>query len=117
MSAPSCWLPGPGAIAIAVRAQPGARRDSVLGVAEAAARPGWPSARLRVAVVAPPEDGRANAAVLRLLAAELAVKPAACRLTQGQGSRDKLITVEGDIGLLGAVVARLRALTDPVPLR
>lgn len=101
------WNRTPDGIAVAVRAQPGARREGVLGVAEAAARLGWPAARLRVAVTAPPEDGRANAAILRLLAAELAVKPAACRLAQGQSSREKLITVEGDAGLLGAALARL----------
>ncbi len=107
LSAPPFWLPAPGGVAIAVKAQPGARRDAVLGIAEAAARPGWPASRLKVAVRAPPEDGRANTAILRLLADALGVKPAACRLAQGQRSRDKLVLVEGDAAPLGAVLARL----------
>ncbi len=107
MTSPPFWLPAPRGVAIAVKAQPGARRDAVLGTAEAASRPGWPAARLKVAVAAPPEDGRANAAILRLLADTLGVKPAACRLAQGQASRDKLVLVEGDAALLGAALARL----------
>ncbi len=79
----------------------------MLGTAQAAPRPGWPASRLRVAVAAPPEDGRANAAILRVLADALGVKPAACRLAQGQTARDKLVLVEGDAALLGAALARL----------
>ncbi len=101
------WNATSSGVAIAIKAQPGARREAVLGVAEAAARPGWPATRLRVAVSAPPEDGRANAAILRLLAEELGVKRAACRLVQGQTSREKLVVVEGDPAVLGAALARL----------
>ncbi len=93
--------------AIAIRAQPGARREAVLGVAPAMARPGWPEARLRIAVAAPPEEGHANAAILRLLAAELGVKPGACRLVQGLAAREKLVAVTGEAAALEAALAAL----------
>ncbi len=110
---PGCCNPTPEGLAIAVKAQPGARRDALQGVAAAAPRPGWPPARLRVAVAAPPEDGRANAALLRLLAAALGVKPSACRLAQGQAARDKLVLVAGDAATLAATLAAALARLGP----
>ena len=49
-----------------VVAQPGARRNAVLGERAGA---------LRVAVTAPPDKGKANAAILALLAEVLGCKP------------------------------------------
>ena len=51
---------------------------------------GW---RLRVA--APPEDGRANEAVERLLARTLGVHARDVRIVRGFGARDKLIEIDG----------------------
>jgi uncharacterized protein len=51
-----------------------------------------------VRVAAPPEDGRANAAVCRLLAEVLGVPRAAVTIVSGHGSRDKLVDVAG-VGL------------------
>jgi uncharacterized protein YggU (UPF0235/DUF167 family) len=51
---------------------------------------GW---RLRVA--APPEDGRANQAVERLLARALGVHGRDVRIVRGFGTRDKLIEIDG----------------------
>jgi uncharacterized protein YggU (UPF0235/DUF167 family) len=48
-----------------------------------------------VRVAAPPEDGRANAAVRRLLAEVLDVPRAAVTIVSGHGSRDKLVDVAG----------------------
>ena len=50
---------------------------------------------LRVRVAAAPVDGRANASLLRLLAAELDVPPSALRLAAGASSRVKVVEVEG----------------------
>jgi uncharacterized protein len=51
---------------------------------------GW---RLRVA--APPEDGRANEAVERLLARTLGVHARDVRIVRGFGARDKVIEIYG----------------------
>jgi len=50
--------------------------------------------RLRVALMAPPVDGKANAALLAYLAKVLAVRKGALRLEQGEKSRDKTIRIE-----------------------
>lgn len=50
--------------------------------------------RLKVAVTAPPEDGRANKAVLKLLAKALKRPKSALSIVRGETSRTKLIRVE-----------------------
>lgn len=45
---------------------------------------------LRAHVTAPPEDGRANAAVQALLAGALGVAPSRLRLLRGATARDKV---------------------------
>ncbi len=51
--------------------------------------------RLKVAVMAPPVDGRANAAVVETLARALGVRRAAVSIVGGEGSRRKTVRVEG----------------------
>ena len=72
---------------LAVRLRPGARRDEVLGFRADGA--------LQVAVSAPPEDGRANRALVELLAEALGVKASAVRIKRGATSRSKTVEVEG----------------------
>jgi len=50
---------------------------------------------LRVRVTAPPVDGRANAALVRLLAKRLRVARGAVRIVSGQAARQKLVEVAG----------------------
>lgn len=71
---------------IAVRVQPRARRDEVVGEREGA---------VIVRVTAPPVDGRANDAVRKLLAKRLGVAPSRVSVVRGEGARDKLVEVEG----------------------
>jgi uncharacterized protein YggU (UPF0235/DUF167 family) len=88
-------------LTVAVKVTPRARHAGVLGIA-----PGKDGAPLlRLAVTEPPEDGRANQAVLRLLADRLGVAPSACTLLRGAASRAKLIRVEGDETVLSARLA------------
>lgn len=55
--------------------------------------------RIEAKVRAPPEDGLANAELARLIAHALGVAPAGVRVTSGQTSRRKTVTVEGlDVG-------------------
>lgn len=69
---------------LAVRAQPGAKRDTVLGERAGA---------LRVAVSAAPEKGKANAAIQKLLAEALGCKASMIELIAGETSRDKKFLV------------------------
>jgi uncharacterized protein (TIGR00251 family) len=71
---------------LTLRVAPGAKRSEVVGRHGA----GW-----KVRVAAPPTDGRANAAVLALVADVLALPRAAVTLVSGHGSRDKLLDVAG----------------------
>jgi uncharacterized protein (TIGR00251 family) len=66
---------------LAVRVQPGASTDAILG---------WQGRALRVRVSAPAREGRANAAVARLLAEALGVPPSTVELARGAAGRDKL---------------------------
>jgi uncharacterized protein (TIGR00251 family) len=69
-----------------VVAHPGARRNAVLGVRAGA---------LRVAVTAPPDKGKANAAIQSLLAEALDCKPARVELVSGATSRQKRFRIGG----------------------
>lgn len=72
---------------IAVRVHPGARRDALVG---RLAGGEW-----KVAVSAPPEGGRANEAVVELLAELLGVKRRQLVVARGAASRAKTIEVTG----------------------
>ena len=48
---------------------------------------------LRCRVVAPPVEGAANAALIRLLADELAIPPSAIELVSGDRGRRKVVSV------------------------
>ncbi|WP_029032708.1 DUF167 domain-containing protein [Salinarimonas rosea] len=49
---------------------------------------------LRVAVTAPPEDGKANAAVIALLAAALGLPRSALAIVRGETARTKTIRID-----------------------
>ncbi len=56
---------------------------------------GWQGDIIRVRVTAPPVEGRANDALLRLLSKALDVPLSRLRLVKGHASRSKVIAVEG----------------------
>lgn len=85
-----------------VKVQPRARREAVLGAAPAA-----DGTRLRLAVTAAPEDGRANRAACALMAAALGVAPSAVRVAAGAAAREKTLAVAGDAAALGAKLESL----------
>ena len=76
-------------IVLRVRVQPGAGRSEVIG--RFGHGPGVAALKLKVA--APPEGGRANAAVSELLATTLGVPKDAVRLIAGETSRTKRVRI------------------------
>lgn len=84
-------------LVLAVKAQPGAKKVQIGPVLPAVPAPGWPQARLKVAVNAPPEDGRANEAIIAALAVWLGVKRDAITQTAGVSAREKKFLVVGPV--------------------
>jgi uncharacterized protein len=76
--------PSPDGALLRVRVHPRARRNELVG---------WQESALRVRVTAPPADGRANDAVIRLLAEALSVPRSSITLVSGGASRDKRFAV------------------------
>ncbi|MDO9556836.1 MAG: DUF167 domain-containing protein [Coriobacteriia bacterium] len=56
---------------------------------------GWRGGELFVRVTAPPEDGKANAAVCKLVAKRLGVPKSAVRVVRGDTSRHKMLEIDG----------------------
>ena len=96
-------MTGPG-IRLALRVTPKARRDAVTAVES-----GQDGPKLRVKVCAPPEKGKANAAVITVLAEMLDVPKSAITLIMGETGRDKLAFIVGDPNVLAARIEALRS--------
>lgn len=71
---------------LSVRLVPRASRDEISG---------FEGETLRVRVTAPPVEGRANQALVRLLAKRLGVARGAVRVVAGQTSRQKVLAIDG----------------------
>ena len=74
-----------GAIVLPVRAQAGAKRDEIRGEH---------NGMLKVCVAQAPEKGKANKAIVALLARELNLKRSQFKLVSGQTSSEKRFLVE-----------------------
>ncbi len=88
-------------ILLQVRARAGARKSGIVGVHDGG---------LKVAVAAPPEKGKANAALVRTLADALGVNAAQITLISGAGSARKRFVIAGLTR--EELSARLRVLLD-----
>ena len=86
----------PDGLRVSVRVTPKASRTKVTGLA----RDAEGHAMLGVAISAPPADGKANAAVITLLAKEWRMAKGAITVASGAGSRRKILHVAGDPGRL-----------------
>lgn len=73
-------------VRIAVKAVPGARRDEIVGPL---------GDRLKVRTSAPPEGGKANAAICALIAAALGVRERDVRVIVGHTRAEKVLEVSG----------------------
>ena len=69
---------------LSVRVQPGASRTEVVGEY---------GDQLRIRLAAPPVDGKANAALEKYVAAELALPRSAVTVLRGQVSRSKVLRI------------------------
>ena len=79
----------PAGVTFAVKVQPRARRNAILGeIGET----------LRIALTAPPVDGKANRACVEFLAELLRLPRSSVAIVSGQTSRNKVIRVTGISG-------------------
>ena len=76
----------PDGIVLPVRAQPGAKKNTIMGIH---------NGMLKIAVTAPPEDGRANAAIIQLLARQLGLSKSRVQLLSGATHRHKKFLLVG----------------------
>ena len=85
-----------GGIRLRLKVQPKARREAVIGWTPDPDGPNGSGWALKLAVGAPPEDGKANAAVIALLAETLGVAKSAISVVSGATDRRKLVEIRGD---------------------
>jgi uncharacterized protein YggU (UPF0235/DUF167 family) len=97
------WRPTADGVEVALKVTPHARRAAIAGRADDADGRAW----LLAQVTAAPESGRANAAVVALLAEALGVAPSACEFVAGAASRRKRVRVSGDPAALDRALAAL----------
>ena len=71
---------------VAVRLQPKASANAITGEREGA---------IVVKVTAPPVDGRANAALIKLVAKRLGVAKSKMKIAHGETNRDKVLEIDG----------------------
>ena len=83
-------------IRLAVKVTPKASADRIQGWAEDEAG----ERVLKIAVTAVPEDGKANKAVIALLAKRLKLPKSAITIASGETARRKTLLIDGDPGLL-----------------
>lgn len=86
-----------------MRVHPGARHEALVGRRD--------NGEWKLAVCDPPEGGRANEAVVKLVASLLGIKPRQVSVARGLSSRAKQVEVEG-LSLQEAE-RRLAALLEP----
>ncbi len=83
---PSVLTSVPLETSLLLRVQPGARRSEIAG---------WHGDALRLRIAVPPERGKANTAVIDLLAASLNLPRNDVRIVRGFASRDKVALIAG----------------------
>jgi len=87
-------------VVVPVRLTPKSARDDVVSVEDFGGE-----AVLRARVRALPEQGRANAALEKLIAKWVGVPPSHVKVAQGGKSRLKQVAIDGDAAELSALIA------------
>lgn len=98
----SLFTPVRNGVQVAVRLIPKAAKDAIEGVIERAGGGFALKARVRSA----PENGKANTALLRLLARAWGLPAAQLAIVAGKSDRNKILHIDGDPD---ALLAHLRA--------
>ena len=83
------------AVVLAVKAAPKASRDAIGGILETPQGPA-----LKVFITAAPDRGKANAAVIELIAEAFHVPKSAVSVIAGATDRSKLLRIAGDPAVL-----------------
>jgi uncharacterized protein (TIGR00251 family) len=92
----------PAGVSLAVRAQPGAKKTGIIGIYGEGA-----TAQLKIAVQAPPLEGRANEALIAFLARTFDLPKSSVKLVSGDLSRSKVFLLEGiSMARVAAVLAK-----------
>ena len=97
------YRPEPGGALVFLRVTPNAGADRIDG---AETRDDG-STVLRVRVTAAPDKGKANAAVIALLAKAVGVPKSSITLVSGETARQKTVRIAGDPDALGAALEAL----------
>ena len=97
------WAAAKGGLVLAVRLTPRSSRDAIDGVETLADGRVVLKARVR----AVPEDGKANAALLRLVAEALGLPASRVSLASGGTSRLKTLRIDGDATTMAVALASL----------
>ena len=108
MSDAKCYRLSPSGLSLFVRVTPNAGRNGIDGVE--LRDDGTVVLRVRVSAV--PDKGKANAAVVELLAKALGVAKSSISVTSGETSRMKTLTVVGDASRLAEAIERLALYTS-----
>lgn len=89
-------------VTLAVRAQPGAKKAAISGIYGEGVE-----AQLKIAVHAPPVEGRANAALTEFLAETFSLPRSAIELISGESGRSKVFLLRGiSLAQVNAVLSR-----------
>ena len=80
----------PAGVTLAVRAQPGAKKTAIVGIYGEGL-----NAQLKIAVHAPPLEGRANEALIAFVAETFALPRRAVEIISGESSRSKTLLLRG----------------------
>ena len=73
-------------VILSIRTQPGSSKNRIIGEY---------GGRLKLAVTAAPEKGKANKAVIELLADTLHINESSIQIISGESSRDKRLMIKG----------------------
>lgn len=91
-----CFQPEENGARIFVRLSPKAKREGIEGTYDGADG----RIRLKIAVNAPPVDGRANQELIKLLSKICRVPKSSFEITSGQTDRNKTLFISGNAELL-----------------
>jgi hypothetical protein len=96
------WRAVDGGLEVTLQVQPGAKADAIEGCVDT----GDGGTALKVRLKAPPADGKANAALVKLLAKRWGVAKSDVALLQGAAGRRKRLRLGGDPAVLAARLRR-----------